>query len=518
VKRWRRWAFPGKRGGGSGGISDMASSFDRMERYLPLLLPEGTMRPGDPDSARSSRGLSFPLIFLLGALLLAGGCSDATAPPSWASGDILDRLNALPGVQAVEIEAYYGYPRAFQLDITQPVDHDRPNGSTFTQRAYLSHVSDTMPMVFAPSGYGTTPQSGQELAEIMQTNCLSVTHRYFPEARPTNPDWAYLDIWQAAQDHHRVVELMKRIYEGKWVSTGASKGGKTVVIHRRFFPNDVDATVAYVAPFLLSPEDGRFEPYLRSRGTQSEREAVYDFQRRLLEQKTELLPYYEEWFAERGYEYSLPLASAFEGSVVSYEWNFFQRHDFRPEDIPGNDASPGEIVDHLAHVVRLEYRSDQYRDYFKAYVYQVLTETGSPSYYPYHLSDLLVEEGVDVRVSYEFPSDLEFVYRWESMPDILQWAANDGDEIIYIYGEIDPWTAGAVELTGAADALKVIQAGQDHGVRILELDARDLVLRTLGEWLGLELTAPAGSARIQVAAEAPLFGTPDDPTLSPVGY
>ena len=159
----------------------------------------------------------------------------------------------------MEIQPYYGYPRAFQLDITQPVDHDHPYGPTFTQRAYLSHASLSTPMVFAPAGYGTTPQSGQELAGILQTNCLSVTHRYFPDARPENPDWQYLNIWQAAQDHHRIVTLFKEIYQGKWISTGASKGGKTAVFHRRFFPDDVDATVAYVAPFLLSPEDERFD-------------------------------------------------------------------------------------------------------------------------------------------------------------------------------------------------------------------------------------------------------------------
>jgi len=461
-------------------------------------------------SARSPLSL-----LLLQALLLVAGCSDATGPDPWDRGDILDRLNALPGVVAVEIEPYYGYPRAFRLDITQPVDHNRPKGPSFTQRAYLSHIADSSPMVFAPSGYGTTPESGQELAEILQANCLSVTHRYFPDARPVNPDWRYLDIWQAAQDHHRIVTLFKEIYGGKWVSTGASKGGKTAVFHRRFFPDDVDATVAYVAPFLLSPEDARFEPYLRTRGTPEEREAIYAFQRLLLEQKDRLLPFYEAWFDLNGYTFSLPPASAFEGSVISYEWNFFQRHRFGIEEIPGPQASEADMIEHLAQVVRLYYRSDVWRDYFKAYVYQVLTETGSPRYEPYHLYDLLEEPVVDVRVSYGFPQDMEFVYRWESIPDVLQWAAAEGDGIIYIYGEIDPWTAGAVELTGQAEALKVLQAGADHGVRIGELDEEGLVLQKLGAWLGMTLPPLAGVPSIRVPPEAALFGTPEDPTLFP---
>ncbi|MCK5651043.1 MAG: hypothetical protein KAJ42_06695, partial [Gemmatimonadetes bacterium] len=289
----------------------------------------------------------------------------------------------------------------------------------------------------------------------------------------------------------------------------------TAVFHRRFFPDDVDATVAYVAPFLLSPEDARFEPYLRSRGTQLEREAIYAFQRMLLERKDDLLPFFQNWFMANGYEYSLPLASGFEGSVVSYEWNFFQRHRFGLNDIPGPEAPAWQMIEHLAQVVRLHYRSDIYRDYFKAYVYQVLTETGAPKVEPHHLYHLLEEPGVDVRASYSFPLELEFTYKWESIPDVLQWAAAEGDEIIYIYGEIDPWTAGAVELTGQADALKILQAGPDHGVRIMELDEADLVLQTLGDWLGMFIAPPAGALAIRVPPEAALFGTPDDPTLDP---
>jgi len=456
---------------------------------------------------------------LLTALLgLALGCSDATGPAAWERGDILDRLNALPGVEAAEIQPFYGYPRAFRLAITQPVDHNRPNGATFTQRAYLSHIADSIPMVFAPSGYGTTPESGQELAGILQANCLSVTHRYFPEARPPDPEWQYLTIWQAAQDHHRIADLLKRIYDGAWVSTGASKGGKTAVFHRRFFPDDVDATVAYVAPFLLSPSDARFEPYLRSRGTPPERQAVYSFQRTLLQRRDQLLPLYEAWFADHGYTYSLPVPSGFEGSVVSYEWNFFQRHRFTPGEIPGPDAPPREMMDHLAEVVRLQYESDVYRDYFKAYVYQVLTETGSPRYEPYHLYDLLREPAVDVRVAYSFPPDQEFQYRWETIPDVLQWVAEEGDGIIYIYGEIDPWTAGAVELTGDADALKILQPGADHGVRILELDQASIVLETLERWLGIPIPAVAAAPSVRVPREAALFGTPEDPTLHPLAW
>jgi hypothetical protein len=422
------------------------------------------------------------------ALILAStGCRDVSGPADPGS-DLLDRLNGLPEVEAMEIAPHHGYPRAFQLDITQPVDHRNPLGPTFTQRAYLSHVSDSMPMVFAPSGYGTTEASGQELAGVLQTNCLSVTHRFFPDARPARLDWAFLNIWQAAADHHRIVTLFKGVYPGPWVSTGASKGGETVLFHRRFYPDDVDATVAYVAPLLFSDDDPRFLPYLRSRGTPEERAAIVAFQRRLLERKATLLPVFEDWFSANGLALSIPSAPTYESAVVSYEWGYWQRHVFDPADIPGPEATPEQMVDHLAAAVRLHFRSDEYRDYFRAYVYQARTEIGLPRFTADHLTDLLTEEPVDVRVAYGFSPDMEFEYRAAVIPDIVHWIRTRGDRIILIYGSVDPWTAGAVELTGQTDAVRIVQDGADHQVRIAHLDGRDMVLERLGSWMGLDLS------------------------------
>jgi hypothetical protein len=426
-------------------------------------------------------------------------------------------LNDLPGVEAIEILPYYGYPRAFQLDITQPVDHGNPSGPSFTQRAYLSHVSDTLPMVFAPSGYGTTPQSAQELAFVLQTNCLNVTHRYFPDARPSSLDWQYLNIWQAAEDHHHIVTLLKNVYSGQWVSTGASKGGETVLFHRRFHPDDVDATVAYVAPLLFSVEDPRFMPYLKTRGTPEDRAAITAYQRSLLERKADLLDDFETWFHVNGMDFSLPAAPSFESAVISYEWNFWQRNIFDRSEIPGVGSTDQEMVEHLATVVRLQFRSDLNRDYFRAYIYQALTEIGLPLVEFEGIEDLVTEEPLEVWQSYDFPQDLQFEYVPGSVLDVLEWLQNHGDRIIYIYGELDPWTAGAVELTGAADALKVVQPGADHGVRIFDLDQQALVLSTLGAWLGREIHPPSEAPLLTVPPEAALYGTLEAITLDPGG-
>ena len=453
---------------------------------------------------------------LLALSILFASCGDSTAPEQQVPLDLLDRLNALPGVHAQEIEPHYGYPRAFQLDITQPVDHDHPEGATFTQRAYLSHGDTLIPMVFAPSGYGTSPESGQELGWILGANCLSVTHRYFPDSRPSPVDWSYLNIRQAAADHHRIVTLLKQVYTGRWVSTGSSKGGETVLFHRRFYPDDVDATVAYVAPLLFSTADPRPMPYLQSVETGEERTAIHAFQRALLERKDQLLDDFARWFPDRGYSYSLPVAPLFESAAVTYEWEFFQRHVFSVSDIPASDAPDSVMVAHLADAVRLEFNSDMYRDYFRAYVYQALTEIGDVDIPGSHLADLLEETPTDVREVYGFPADLVLQYRPDVIPDVLNWIQTQGSRIVLIYGALDPWTGGAVELTGATDALKVIQPGGDHSVKIYDLDRRDEVLAKLSEWLGMHVTMPPGPPPMLAPPEAEAMRIREPDVLWPV--
>src|SRR5690606_2644245 len=78
------------------------------------------------------------------------------------------------------------------------------------------------------------------------------------------------------------------IYRGKWLTTGASKGGMTSLFHRRFFPNDVDATVAYVAP-IDYPEDAvqsptnRYIMFLENVGSDPAcRQKLKDFQNTVL--------------------------------------------------------------------------------------------------------------------------------------------------------------------------------------------------------------------------------------------
>ncbi len=105
--------------------------------------------------------------------------------------DILEKLSALEGVEVTEIDPQNGSDRQFEIDITQLVDHQNPGGTTFKQRMYLSHVDENEPMVLSTSGYSVTPGYGAEIADIMQSNLLTVTHRYMDRAVPNPVDWKW---------------------------------------------------------------------------------------------------------------------------------------------------------------------------------------------------------------------------------------------------------------------------------------------------------------------------------------
>ena len=302
---------------------------------------------------------------------------------------LLEKLNDLPGVSAVSIDPVYGYPEQFRLEITQPVDHHNPGGATFVQKAYLHHAGEDLPMVFGPAGYGTSERTGQELGRIMGANMLLVTHRFFMDAEPDPWEWELLNIEQAAADHHRIVELLKEIYEGVWLSSGVSKSGQTALFHRRFYPDDVDATVAYVAPIVFGTSDERFVGFMEGVGTADCREAQNIYERQLLEQRDALIPKFVNWFTDQGYSFSLDPDEAFEYAILEYHFAFWQFHSIPCEDIPGETATVDELFDHLVDVLWMDYFADYYMDYFTPYYYQAMMENGYPSYITAHISDLL---------------------------------------------------------------------------------------------------------------------------------
>lgn len=411
-----------------------------------------------------------------------------------------ERLQHLPGVTVEPLPPIGFYPHAYALNVTQPLDHDDPGGPTFTQRIFLSHLDPARPMVMYLSGYALIANALTELGSLLQANQVRIPHRYFDYAVPEVLDWTFLTIRQSAADHHRIVTLLRDLYRGPWVHTGKSKGGMTAIFHRRFYPDDVTATVAYVAPLMLALEDPRPIDMIRDElGDGACRARIRAYQRAMLLQRAAMISRLATYSQQSGLPFSMGYGTALEYAVLEFPFAFWQ---YGPSDcaaVPGPGATVAEMFACLDDAVGLWAYSDPYVAYYYPAFYQFLTETGYTAIYMDPVADLL-QAVPDPTYAAFAPPDADLVYRPEAMQDIVAWLQTEGDRMIYIYGGWDPWTGCAVELTGAADALKVVQPGADHGVTILGLDDRDLVLSTLGAWLGMEISPSAGKLAGEVSA------------------
>lgn len=102
----------------------------------------------------------------------------------------------------------------------------------------------------------------------------------------------------AAADLHAVNQVIQTNLQGKWFSTGISKGGQTTIYYKYFYPGDVDVAIPYVAPIDNSQEDTRIYTFLDTIGTPECRQKIFNFQKFLLmneEKAVEKL----KWYAKR---------------------------------------------------------------------------------------------------------------------------------------------------------------------------------------------------------------------------
>ena len=272
--------------------------------------------------------------------------SDAVPAEPAPVDPLLARLQKLPGVEVSAVTPDSGYASAWEIFVEQPLDHNDPGVGSFEQRVFLSHRDPNGPTVLITEGYSIGHNYVAELADILDANQLRVEHRYFGESKPDSMIWRYLTIEQAVADYHRIVEMFRPNYRGKWVSTGWSKGGQTALIYRSYFPGDVSATVAYDAPLNLALEEPRVDAFFEAVGDSVCRRRLLEFQRLALENKAEVLPLFH-WYAEgKGYSYSVGEEKAFEYIVLEYPLSLWQYTEADCDAKQGEGATPDEILEH----------------------------------------------------------------------------------------------------------------------------------------------------------------------------
>ncbi|WP_437635593.1 S28 family serine protease [Sorangium sp. So ce854] len=429
----------------------------------------------------------------------AGGGAGGDAGSGGAR-ELLEQLEAIEGLTVAEEESSFPGYRYFVMDLDQPADHGRPDGERFRQRIVLHHRDLAAPMVLVTEGYHLSAeyQSLEEPAELLAANQIRVEHRFFTPSRPGSEDWSLLTIEQAAADVHRVIAAIRPLYEGRWISTGTSKGGMTSVYHRRFYPADVDGTVAYVAPHSAGISDPRYLGFVAERGDAACREALQGFQREVLLRRPAMLEAMEAEAGELGVTYDLlGVERALEVAVVESVFSLWQYRDSSfCERVPTAASADGDVWAFLNEANQPYLWSDPYLSVYEPYHWQAAAELGYPGFAEDHIADLLVYPGANVPTSFVQPGPGKTpAFDPVAMQDVSAWLTAEGERFLFIYGENDPYTAAAFDIGAARDSHRLIAPGGTHGAVILALAPADqsLALDALAAWTGVTPTRPAPS-------------------------
>ncbi len=420
----------------------------------------------------------------------------AAAPVSAApeQDGVVDRLESIPGLTVVgERPTEEGY-RFFDLTFTQPADHHQPDGATFEQRLTLLHKDFARPNVMYTSGYYVPEQPHRaEPTQLVAGNQLNMEYRFFEPSRPEPADWTTLDIWQAATDQHRVVEAFRKVYGEEWITTGGSKGGMTATYHRRFYPQDVDGTVAYVAPNDVdNEEDSRYDEFFATVGNAECRDKLAAVQREVLVRRDEMLQRYRDYAERNGLTFErLPggIDQALEGTVLDTVFAFWQYQlESDCTTVPSADASTQELWDFVDNAAGWGSFADSGLDYYVPYYFQAATELGWPDVSHEHLDDLLRHDHNGGPAQY-VPDGLPVEFDHKAMADIDRWVRTRGSELLYVNGENDPWAAEPFEVSPAPtkDSAVFTVPGGNHGSNIAKLpqDERDQARAMVLEWAGV---------------------------------
>lgn len=404
-----------------------------------------------------------------------------------------DFLFDLPDVRFGPTLNPEGFESAWELQVRQPLDHNNPEAGFFYQRVYVSHLDVARPTVLVTEGYNRGRNYASEIAQAIGANQVVVEHRYYGKSLPDSMDYQYLNIAQAAADLHRIRELLGSWYTAPWVASGISKGGQTTIYYRYFYPEDVAASVPYVAPINLALEDVRIYSFLDRVGSKQCRKHIEEIQRRILTEYDESFLRLK-WHAKGEglrFEY-LTLEEAFEFAVLEYPFSFWQ-WGANCDDIPASDAPLDDVLDHFLEVSGLAFFSDDGMINYASHYYQCAAEFGYYGYETEEFEGLLRALPMSPHPSAIFtPEHMPVKYDGGMLAkQVYDWVQASGDAMIHINGALDTWSATAMPPNPKRDALYFFLDDQSHGTaRIANMTdgEREEVKKALVRWLGMEIT------------------------------
>lgn len=438
--------------------------------------------------------------------------ADAPATLVCDEANLAATLRWIPGVEAVTETAcgdeVDGPAACFDIQFAQSIDHAQPTPQ-FVQHALLVHRSCSAPTLVGDPGYATSTFYDNELSVLYQTNVLWIEHRYQGRSVPAGADWSWtaLTIENGANDVHRIISELKKLYTGRWVSTGSSKGGITATYHRYFFPDDVDGTVAYVAPASRARIDGAYQTYVSTTLPTDCAQAVRDVQVAGLTTRRDVT-----LAALAPYVGTANAPYALEAILDSLDWRFWQ-YSGEPycNMVPTDASSDGTFVAFVIDISDIgEPTAPTTRLSAGALDYEWLTEQGFPLQVGAHVAPLLVNPVAKRTLEESFVARFPEVplpfYNGSVTAATRAWVRDQAEHLVLVYGQYDPWSGAALDApVQPTSGLFVVPAGT-HRSRLDGLSAADLqgALALASEMFGRapEMARMAAAARAAETSQA----------------
>ena len=410
-----------------------------------------------------------------------------TAQPSF-----IDLIAHLEGVSNLTVLKTDHFVDKCVFFIEQPLDHKDSSKGVFKQRVFVSHRGFDRPTVLITEGYGAASgvnaRHTNELADLFNTNLVLVEHRYFLESTPSPRNWEYLTAENSAYDLHHIFTALKTVYPQKWISTGVSKGGQTTMIYQTFFPNDMDIAVPYVGPLNRHIEDGRHEIFLRDRvGTPEQRAKIQAFQIELLKRRSRLMTLFAEHCKERNFKFRVPLDEIYDYSVLEYPFAHWQ-YGTEIDKIPATNASDEDLFNHFISVASPRYFQDT--STIESFFVQAERELG---YYGYDLAPfadyLFIKDSKGYFKKLVVPTDADVSFDKTLFDKICAYLEKEDPRMIFIYGEYDPWSATAADVSVNLKNKKNIivayvpKGSHSANIRRLPEELQQRVIETIKKWL-----------------------------------
>ena len=423
-------------------------------------------------------------LFLLCSLVISSFCLQAQFD------SLQNELFLLPDVI---FEASRDLPegRSFALKIRQPIDHSNPSKGHFYQKVHLLHKGFDRPTVMVTEGYNMRRHRAYETTKLVKGNQLQIEHRFFGQSMPDSLDYQYLNLTQATADYHHIRQLFDKLYTGKWLSTGISKGGATTIMYRYFYPDDIDVGVPVVAPINDELEEDRIYEFLDNVGTAECRAKILDVQKAILSRREEVVPLIKYFAkgARANFTY-LEYEQAFEFAVLEYPFSFWQWGSDCSK-IPAADSPVDTLLEHFLAVSDITFFADGAMKAYASHYFQSAQEFGYYGYETDELKGLLKTFTPGTRPSAVFTPNKEAVpFQAELLKDVQKWLKKDANQMIYIYGANDTWSASAVQPRKSIDSEWFFMEGKSHGdARIKNLTAEEhaRLVAAMERWLGMEL-------------------------------